>query len=231
MNDKGVVSLGLSAPLLAITFPAPRFHYRSTVPLSWDGLIDEPGAVMNTNSHLAHLDRIQRQLAAAVCALSIVTHGAPASADNGTAVASAAVLATPVGVTKTADLSFGKFAAGAAGSISISTSGKRTVSGGVLASADGPAMTAATFVVSGAAGAGYSITHGGTSTLSRTDGVESMAMTKFSAVGAASGPAGAQGGILNGGAQTIYVGATLDVGANQAGGAYTGSVAITVEYN
>jgi hypothetical protein len=183
---------------------------------------------MNTNFHL---DRTKRQLAAVVCAPLLVTHGSLAWADNGTAVASAAVLATPVAVTKTADLSFGKFAAGAAGSVTISTSGERTVSGGVLASADGPAMTAATFVVSGAAGAGYSITHGGTSTLSRTGGVDTMPMTKVSTVGAASGPGGAAGGILNGGAQTIYVGATLDVGANQAAGAYTGSVAITVEYN
>ena len=92
-------------------------------------------------------------------------------------------------------------------------------------------MTAATFVVSGASGAGYSITHGGTSTLLRTRGLETMAMTKSSAVGAANGPSGALGGILNGGAQTIDVGATLDVGANQMAGAYTGTVSVTVEYN
>jgi spore coat protein U-like protein len=177
-----------------------------------------------------HFDRTRRQLAAIACALAGLTHGGLAWAENGTAAASAAVLATPVVVTKTADLSFGKFAAGAAGSISISTSGARTVSGGVLAFTDGPAMTAASFVVSGASGAGYSITHGGASTLLRTGGAETMAMTKSSAAGAANGPAAA-GGILNGGAQTIYVGATLDVGANQAAGAYTGTVAVTVEYN
>jgi spore coat protein U-like protein len=181
---------------------------------------------MNTEFHF---DRTRRQLAAIACALAGFTHGGLACAENGTAAASAAVLATPVVVTKTADLSFGKFAAGAAGSISISTSGERTVSGGVLAFADGPAMTAASFVVSGASGAGYSITDGGASTLLRTGGAETMAMTKSSAVGA-NGPAAA-GGILNGGAQTIYVGATLDVGANQAAGAYTGTVAVTVEYN
>jgi spore coat protein U-like protein len=185
-------------------------------------------AQMNTNYHFS---RTTLQLAALAWALAVLTPSSPALAENGSAVASAAVLATPVVLTKTADLSFGKFGAGAAGSISISTSGERTVSGGVLASADGPAMTAASFVVSGAAGAGYSITHGGTSTLSRTGGPDSMPMTKFSAVGAANGPGGAAGGILNGGAQTIYIGATLDVGANQAAGAYTGTVAVTVEYN
>jgi hypothetical protein len=185
-------------------------------------------AQMNTDYHL---DRTKRQLAALAWALAVLTHGSLALADNGSASASAAVLATPVVVTKTADLSFGKFAAGGAGSISISTSGARSVSGGVLAAADGPAMTAATFVVSGAAGAGYSITHGGTSSLSRTGGSDTMPMTTSSAVGAPNGPTGATAGILNGGAQTIYVGATLDVGANQAAGAYTGTVSVTVEYN
>jgi spore coat protein U-like protein len=186
-------------------------------------------AQMDTSDYF---NRTTGQLAALACALALLTHSSLARAENGSAAASAAVLATPVVVTKTADLSFGKFAAGAAGSISISTSGERTVSGGVLASADGPAMTAAaSFVVSGAAGAGYSITHGGTSSLLRTGGVETMPMTKFSAVGAANGPAGAAGGMLNGGAQTIYVGATLAVAANQAAGAYTGTVSVTVEYN
>jgi hypothetical protein len=185
----------------------------------------------NPSNSEFHFDRPQPQLAAVACAFAVFSQAGPAWAENGSAAATAAVLATPVVVTKTADLSFGKFAAGAAGSISISTSGARTVSGGVLAFADGPAMTAASFVVSGASGAGYSITHGGTSTLLRTGGVETMSMTKSSAVGAVNGTPRAPGGILNGGAQTIYVGATLDVGANQAAGAYTGTVSVTVEYN
>jgi spore coat protein U-like protein len=193
---------------------------------------------MNQAAHMNtgyRFTRTHRRLAALVWtlawALAALTHGSLAFAENGRAVATAAVLATPVVVSKTADLSFGKFAASGAGSITISTSGARTVSGGVLAAADGPAMTAASFVVSGAAGAGYSITHGGTSTLSRTGGPDTMPMTKFTAVGADNRPTGAPGGILNGGAQTIYVGATLDVGANQAAGAYTGTVSVTVEYN
>ena len=158
---------------------------------------------MNTNSRF---NRTKRPLAAVACALAMlmlmVTQSVMAKAGNDTALASAAVLATPVMVTKTADLSFGRFAAGTAGSITISTSGVRSVSGGVLASADGPAMTAAAFVVSGAPGAAYSITHSGTATLSRLGGVDTMLMTKSSAGG-----------------------------AGQAGGSYSGTLAVTVEYN
>jgi hypothetical protein len=174
-------------------------------------------------------NRIKRRLAAVACAVVALVHSGRACAE--TASTSATVLASPVVVTKTADLSFGKFAAGAAGSITISTSGVRTVSGGVLADGGG-AMTAATFVVSGASGAAYSITHGGTAALSRTAGSETMSMTKFSDITGANATAGtATGGTLNAGAQSIHVGGTLAVGANQAGGAYTGTISITVEYN
>lgn len=178
-------------------------------------------------------DRTRRQLAAAVaCAVAALVYSGQASAETGSATASARVLATPVVLTKTADLSFGKFATGAAGSITISTSGVRTVSGGVLPAADGGAMTAATFVVSGAGGAAYGITHGGTSALSRTAGSETMSMTKVSDVTGANATTGtAAAGTLNAGAQSIHVGGTLAVGANQAGGAYTGTISVTVEYN
>lgn len=184
---------------------------------------------MNTKSRF---DRTRRQLAAVACAVAALTHSEQACAEKATATTTATVLATPVVLTKTADLSFGKFATGAAGSITISTSGVRTVSGGVLPAADGGAMTAATFVVSGDRGAVYSITHGGTTTLSRTAGSETMVMTKFSDVSAANATTGtAAGGTLDAGAQSIYVGGTLAVGANQAGGAYTGTISVTVEYN
>lgn len=184
---------------------------------------------MNTRSRS---DRTRRQLAAVACALAAFGCSGQACAEKGTAIASATVLASPVVLTKTADLSFGKFAPGAPGSITISTSGVRTVSGGVLPSADGGTMTAATFVVAGGTGAAYSITHGGTSALSRTAGSETMLMTKFSAVTATNATDGiAAGGTLNAGTQSIYVGGTLTVGANQAAGAYTGTISVTVEYN
>lgn len=181
---------------------------------------------MNSSSRL---DRITRPLAALACALAALTCSGRAHAEA--ALAGASVLAVPVAVTKTADLSFGRFATGAAGSVTISTSGVRTVSGGVLP-AGGGAMTAASFAVAGAGGATYSITQGGETVLSRTSGPETMTMTRFSDVTGANATTGvAAGGALNGGTQSIYVGATLAVGANQAPGAYTGTISVTVEYN
>ena len=175
-------------------------------------------------------DRIKRPLAALACALAAL--GASGHAGAETALAGATVLAPAVVLTKTADLSFGRFATGAAGSITISTSGVRTVSGGVLPAAGAAAMTAASFAVSGASGATYSITHGGVSALARSAGPETMPMTRFSDVTGANATAGnVAGGTLNAGAQSIYVGATLAVGANQAAGAYTGTISVTVEYN
>lgn len=175
-------------------------------------------------------ERTTRKLALAVCAIAASAIGGTAFAAVGTASASATVVA-PIVISKTADLSFGTFAIGAGGNVTISTSGVRT-SSGVVPSADGGAMTAATFVVSGDKGAAYSITHGGTTSLTRRLGSETMQMTKFSDFTGANATTGtATSGTLNGGTQSIYVGGTLNVSPNQAPGDYTGLVSVTVEYN
>jgi hypothetical protein len=46
-----------------------------------------------------------------------------------------------------------------------------------------------------------------------------------------SSPTVALGGLLTGGAQLLYVGATLNVGASQTAGAYTTGAAFTVTVN
>jgi hypothetical protein len=167
-------------------------------------------------------------LAAFAFGASILSGHAGAAVGNATA--SATVMA-PIVVTKAADLSFGRFAIGAGGTITISTSGVRSASG-VVPSADGGAMTAAKFVVTGSKDASYSITHGGTTSLSRTSGPETMVLTKFSDLTAANATAGAaNSGTLATGSQSIYVGGTLTVAANQAPGDYTGQVSVAVEYN
>lgn len=144
------------------------------------------------------------------CALLLSGH---AFAAVGSASASATVMA-PVAISKTADLSFGRFATGAGGTITVSASGVRTVSG-VVPSDDGSTMTAAQLVVTGGANTTYSITLAGTS-LSRTSGSETMSLRKFSGLS---------------GAGSIHVGGTVTVAANQAPGDYTGSLSINVEYN
>lgn len=191
--------------------------------------IDELKQALQMNNRYG-FERTSLRLALAAFAGCASILGGHALAAVGNASAGATVMA-PIVVTKAADLSFGKFAIGAGGTITISTSGVRTASG-VVPSADGGTMTAAQFVVTGSKDATYSITHGGTTSLSRTSGSETMVLTKFSDLTAANATAGsATSGTLSTGTQTIYVGGTLTVAANQAPGDYTGQVSVAVEYN
>lgn len=172
---------------------------------------------------------IRPGLKLALLALTVVAsgHGVAAVA---TASASCMVI-EPIAVSKSADLSFGKFAAGAGGTVTISTSGVRTASG-VRPSADGGASTAAIFVVTGGQGATFSIRHGASAALSRTAGTEIMTLTTFSDLTGANATAGtATGGMLSAGTQSIYIGGTLNVAPNQAVGSYAGEVSVTVDYN
>lgn len=168
----------------------------------------------------------------AALTLALIAVGASAHCPAAVATASAScTVIEPVVVTTAANLSFGRFAAGAGGSITISTSGARTASG-VVPSSDGGAMSAAKFLVTGATGATYSIAYGGTSVLSRSAGPQTMALTKFSDVSAGNATTGTvSSGMLTAGTQSIYVGGTLNVAPNQAVGTYAGEVTVTVEYN
>ncbi len=169
-------------------------------------------------------------LAAAVAAASLA--GSSAHAAQATASASGTVVA-PIAITAATNLVFGSFAAGAGGSVTVSTSGARTFSGVVLMS--GATPSAARFNVTGTASSTYSITHSGTAVLTNTSGVggETMTLTKFSDLSAGNATSGnvTAGTLDSGGTQSLYVGATLTVGAAQVPGIYTGTVIATVEYN
>lgn len=171
-------------------------------------------------------------LVAFACGAAVVS--APSGASNtASAVASGTVIA-PISVTKIADLSFGKFAPGAGGTVTISNSGARTYAG-IIPSTIGSTLSAAQFTVTGDPDATYSISHGGLPVLTNTTGVggETMTLTKTSDLTGANVTAGvvSAGTLTAGGTQTIFVGGTLTVAANQVPGAYTGTVDVTVEYN
>ncbi|WP_166869855.1 DUF4402 domain-containing protein [Massilia mucilaginosa] len=122
-----------------------------------------------------------------------------------------------------AGLAFGRFAASAAGSVSVDPHGNRAAGGGVLLlpsaaaparftiSDNKPANASLVYIVSLPAGASISA------------GADSMALTGFT-----SAPAG--GGVLTGGSQVLSIGATLHVGAGQRAGNYSGTFHITIEY-
>jgi spore coat protein U-like protein len=151
-------------------------------------------------------------------------------AANNASATSTSVVVTPIAVTKTADLSFGDIASsGAIGTVTVSPNGTRAVSGGAIAA--GGTSTAARFDVTGQAGLTYSISMAGTST-NLTKGADTIPFTAISDVTASAITTGiATSGTLTGGAQSIFVGGKLDVAINQPAGSYTGTVAVTVDYN
>jgi spore coat protein U-like protein len=166
-------------------------------------------------------------LIAALTAAGVVSSSG-ASAAAATATASGTVV-SPIAIAVATNLAFGSFAPGAGGTVTVDTGGTRAASGPILMGAG--ASSAARFNITGQAGLTYSIVHSGTTVLS--NGANTMALTKFSDLAGVNGTSGtATTGTLDGaGAQSLFVGGTLTVAANQVAGVYTGTVIATVEYN
>lgn len=154
---------------------------------------------------------------------------APAFSANTTAAATADVV-TPIAITKATDLVFGRFIAGPGGSVTVSTAGLRTVSG--VTAAGGATPATASFNITGEASTSYSISIDASDT-KLISGTNEMNLELFSDVTGAGATSGkVNSGLLSAtGTQTLYVGGRLTVGADQAGGAYTGTIAALVNYN
>lgn len=164
------------------------------------------------------------------CAAAVVS--GPSSAVTANATASGTVIA-PIAVVQAANLTFGKFAPGAGGTVTISTAGVRSSTGIIESSIGSTGLTAAKFTVTGDPTATYSISYGAATVLTNGGGGAPMTMTKVSDL---TGGGAVSGTVLTGalsalGAQTIFVGGVLDVAADQLAGDYTGNIAVTVEYN
>jgi spore coat protein U-like protein len=149
----------------------------------------------------------------AVMTLAICGAGS-AMAATATATSTTTVV-TPIAISNTANLAFGNIAAGdTAGTVTVSPDGSRSVTGGTVTA--GGTTTAAQFNVTGQSGLTYAIDFTGTSAT-----LTSGAITTGTAAT----------GTLTGGAQTIFVGGTLAVGANQVAGTYNGTINVAVNYN
>jgi hypothetical protein len=150
---------------------------------------------------------------------------------SATATASATII-TPISIAKTVDMNFGNVVTSAAtGTVVLAPAGTRTAGGGAsLIAAQPGTVTAATFTVSGSAGLTYTIALPASVTIA--NGAPTMLVDNFTSTPVAGTGTGTIGG---GGTQTLLVGATLNVGANQAPGTYTTPVAtpftVTVNYN
>ena len=135
--------------------------------------------------------------------------------------ATASIVAN-ISIAKVNDLQFGNIVAGVgATTVSLSTAGVRAGDGNAVL---GGTVTAASFTVSGDGTSTYAITIPTTATLTRAAGAETMTVTGFN-----SNPTGT--GILTAGTQTLLLGATLNVGAGQVAGIYSGTFDVSVAYN
>ena len=137
-----------------------------------------------------------------------------------------ATVASSITATAGQTLEFGSMTVGASGgTVTVDPSGTRTSTGADL-QPFGIGYRAATFDVSGSANYTYAITLPGSVTITNTGGTgETMTVDSWTST-----PSG--NGTLDGtGNQTVQVGATLNVGANQAVGTYSGTFTVTFAYN
>ena len=144
---------------------------------------------------------------------------------SGTATASATII-TPIAISKTMDMNFGNVAVSAvAGTVVLSPASGRTKTGGVTLPIISGTISAASFNVTGLGSYTYTITLPSTP-LTISSGANTMTVNSFTST-----PSGT--GTLSGGLQVLNVGATLNVGVNQAAGVYTSATpfAVTVNYN
>jgi hypothetical protein len=143
---------------------------------------------------------------------------------SATASASATIV-TPIAINKTVDMNFGNVAVStAAGTVIMTPTGSRSMTGGVTLPATTGTVTAASFTVSGAANYTYSITLPSTATTISY-------LTNNMTVNAFTSSPTPTGVLSAGGTQTLTVGATLNVGASQVAGNYTSATPFTVTVN
>ncbi len=139
-----------------------------------------------------------------------------------------ATIVTPIAIANAADMDFGNVAvSSSSGTVVLAPASTRSSTGGVTLPATTGTVTAASFNVTGEGSYTYSITLPSSDyTITRTGGTETMVVNNFS-----SSPSGT--GTLTAGAQTLNVGATLNVGGSQTAGAYTNATGfnVTVNYN
>ncbi len=142
---------------------------------------------------------------------------------NATATAAAEIV-SPIAISLTTNMSFGNVAVNASpGTVVLAPAGTRSATGGVTLPATTGVVAAAVFAVTGTTDYTYTITL--PASVIVDNGGATMTVNNFT-----SDPSGT--GTLTGGAQTLRVGATLNVAGGQATGTYTSApFTVTVNYN
>jgi hypothetical protein len=152
-----------------------------------------------------------------------------AMAQESATASSSATIVAPIGIEKSADMNFGNVATNdAGGTVVLTTGGSTSKTGGVTLPANTGTVTAAAFDVTGESDYTYTITLPSTAITLQDDAGTPNEMTVGTFV---SDPLTT--GALVSGAQTVNVGATLNVDGSQEPGVYTNTsdLTVTVNYN
>ena len=179
-------------------------------------MVKKNGNLMNTLKRTSHFSYAITAVLAAIAWI-------PAQAATTTATVDANIINT-IGMTTRNGLSFGDISAGStSGTVILTPGGTRSATGGTSINSSTPSNPS-TFDVQGTANASFSITLPASVLL--TDAAShTMTVDNFTSSPTPSG-------VLDGsGQQTLFVGATMNVSANQAFGSYSGQMAVTVDYN
>lgn len=151
---------------------------------------------------------------------------AQSTATSASTTADATIVA-PISITAGSTLSFGAVVRSAAGgTVTLATDGTRTASGVSFSPTSTGSPAASSFTVGGEANYTYAITLPAADvTLTKAVTLETMTVNNFT-----SNP-GTTGTLDGSGAETLLVGATLNVGAAQVSGLYEGTYTVKVDYN
>jgi hypothetical protein len=183
---------------------------------------------LNNNQPLNTKDTPMKKLtlllALLIVGLSTYAFAQPGASATATATAT---IVTPIGITKSVDMNFGNVATNgsAIGTVVLTPASTRTATGVATLPATAGTVTAASFAVTGSGTYTYSITlpAAAITLVGATAGVTASTFT--------STPSGT--GALTAGAQTLLVGATLNLPATAVtAGSYTSAAfTVTVNYN
>jgi len=151
-------------------------------------------------------------------AVAAMLFAGQAYAANSVTTSATVEIAAPIAITQTAALAFGNLGpSGTSGTATVAPGASSvSVTGGV--SDLGGTVSSAAYNVTGASGADYSVSI--PATISLDSGGNSMTLTLSEN----------SSGTLTGGSESFSVGGSLAIAANQAPGSYSGTFAVTVNY-
>ncbi|MBT6095479.1 MAG: DUF4402 domain-containing protein [Rhodospirillaceae bacterium] len=228
---KFTITKGTASGYVTITLPTSLTISKSGTTLTIDNLTSDVGttAQLDGSGGLVFYVSGRMNVAANQSAQSgltgdltvLVQDNTTSTSDSATATVSGSV-AAPISISATTALSFGTITPySTSGTITVSTAGSTTAIN--VTEMAGGSASEGVFTITGNGGAAFSITLPSTSTLS--NGVNSMTVNSFQH------DAGASPTISGGGSRDVSIGATLNVGADQANGNYSGVYTVFGNYN